>query len=42
MVSSRVIGSIAGGDPKRLTKALLVIPAASIAMVLVNLALRAV
>jgi fucose permease len=42
MVSSRVIGSIAGGDPKRLTKALLVIPAASVIMVMVNLALRAV
>ena len=42
LVSSRVIGSIAGGDPKRLRKALLVIPAASVAMVIVNLALRAV
>jgi fucose permease len=41
-VSSRVIGSIAGGDPKRLKKALLVIPAASVVMVIVNLALRAV
>ena len=40
-VSSRVIGSIAGGDPKRLTKALLVIPAASVVMVVVDLALRA-
>ena len=39
-VSSRVIGSIAGGDPKRLRKALLVIPAASVVMVIVNLALR--
>ena len=39
-VSSRIIGSIAGGDPKRLKKALLIIPGASVAMVLVNLALR--
>lgn len=39
-VSSRVIGSIAGGDPKRLTTALLVIPAASVVMIGVNLALR--
>lgn len=41
-VSSRVIGSIAGGDPKRLKTALLVIPAASVVMIAVNLALRAV
>jgi fucose permease len=41
-VSSRIIGSIAGGDPKRLRKALLVIPAASVVMIAVNLALRAV
>lgn len=40
-VSSRIIGSIAGGDPKRLKKALLVLPAASVVMVGVNLALRA-
>jgi fucose permease len=39
-VSSRIIGSIAGGDPKRLKKALLIIPGASVAMVVVNLALR--
>jgi len=39
-ISSRVIGSIAGGDPKRLKTALLVIPGASIVMVAVNLALR--
>ncbi len=39
-VSSRVIGSIAGGDPKRLKTALLVIPAASVVMIAVNLALR--
>jgi fucose permease len=41
LVSSRVIGSIAGGDPKRLKTALLVIPAASVVMIAVNLALRA-
>jgi fucose permease len=41
MISSRVIGSIAGGDPKRLKKALLVIPGASVVMIGVNLALRA-
>jgi fucose permease len=41
MISSRVIGSIAGGDPKRLKTALLVIPAASVVMIAVNLALRA-
>jgi fucose permease len=40
-VSSRIIGSIAGGDPKRLKKALMVIPAASVVMIGVNLALRA-
>jgi hypothetical protein len=40
-VSSRIIGSIAGGDPKRLKSALMVIPAASVVMILVNLALRA-
>jgi fucose permease len=40
-VSSRVIGSIAGGDTKRLKKALLVIPVASVVMIAVNLALRA-
>jgi fucose permease len=40
-VSSRIIGSIAGGDPRRLKKALLVLPAASVVMIGVNLALRA-
>jgi fucose permease len=40
-VSSRVIGAVAGEDPRRLRKALLVIPAASVLMVLVNLGLRA-
>ncbi len=41
-VSSRIIGAIAGEDPLRLKKALLVLPAASLLMVIVNLALRAV
>ncbi len=39
-VSSRIIGSIAGGDPKRLKKALLVLPVSSVVMVAINLALR--
>jgi fucose permease len=39
-VSSRVIGLIAAGEPTRLKKALLVLPAMSVAMVAVNLALR--
>jgi fucose permease len=38
-VSSRIIGAIAGGDPKRLKKALLVIPAFSVVMVAINLAI---
>ena len=41
-VSSRVIGSIAGGDPTRLKKALLVLPGMSVLMIAVNLALRVV
>lgn len=40
-VSSRIIGAIAGEDPLRLKKALLVLPAASVLMIVVNLALRA-
>jgi fucose permease len=40
-VSSRIIGAIAGADPTRLKKALLVLPAFSVAMILVTLALRA-
>jgi len=40
-VSSRIIGGIAGGDTKRLRKALLVIPAFSVVMVGLNLALQA-
>ena len=39
-VSSRIIGSIAGSDDKGLKTALLVLPGFSIAMILVNLALR--
>jgi fucose permease len=41
-VSSRIIGSIAGGDPTRLKKALLVLPGMSVLMIAVNLALREV
>jgi fucose permease len=40
-VSSRLIGAIAGGEPRRLRKALLVIPASSVLMIGVNLAIRA-
>jgi len=39
-VSSRIIGAIGGGDPKRLKKALLVIPAASAIMVLLAVVIR--
>ncbi len=39
-VSSRIIGAIAGGDPKRLRKALLVIPVFSAIMIGLNLAIR--
>lgn len=39
-VSSRIIGAIAGGDPKRLRKALLVIPAFSVVMVGLSLVIR--
>jgi fucose permease len=38
-VSSRLIGAIAGGDPLRLKKALLLIPGAAVLMVGVNLAI---
>lgn len=41
-VSSRIIGAIAGDDPARLKTALLVLPAASVLMILVNLAIRPV
>jgi fucose permease len=40
-VSSRLIGAIAGGDPRRLRTALLVIPASAVLMVGLNLAIRA-
>jgi fucose permease len=39
-VSSRIIGSIAGNDPKRLKKALLLFPVSAVLMVLLNLAIR--
>ncbi len=39
VVSSPIIGGIAGDDPKRLKKALLLLPAASVIMVAVSLAL---
>ena len=39
-VSSRIIGAIAGDDPRRLRGALLVIPAFSAIMIVVNLILR--
>ena len=39
-VSSPIIGAIAGGDPKRLKNALLLIPGASVLMIAVNLAIR--
>jgi len=41
-VSSKIIGAIGGGDDKMLKSALLVLPAASILMVVVNLILRPV
>ena len=39
-VSSRVIGAIAGDDPARIKTALLVLPACSVLMVVVNMAVR--
>jgi len=39
-VSSRIIGTIAGGDPLRLKKALLVIPVSAVLMVGLNLAIQ--
>jgi len=41
-VSSRLIGVIAGGDPRRLQKALLVIPASAVLMVGLDLAIQSV
>ncbi|MFN7924581.1 MAG: MFS transporter [Bryobacteraceae bacterium] len=40
LVSSPIIGALAGTDPTGLKSALLILPAMSVAMVLVNLALR--
>ena len=39
-VSSRIIGAIAGGETKRLGKALMVIPAFSVLMLVVNIAIH--
>lgn len=39
-VSSRIIGAIAGGDPRRLKTALLVIPASAVIMVGLDMAIR--
>jgi fucose permease len=39
-VSSRIIGFIAGSDPQRLKKALLVIPASAVLMVILDLAIQ--
>ena len=41
-VSSRLIGAIAGGDPLRLKKALLLIPGSAVLMIGLNLAIMAV
>lgn len=38
--SSRIIGFIAGGDPRRLKKALMVIPASAVLMIFLNLTIR--
>ncbi len=40
-VSSHVIGAIAGDDPKRIRKALMVIPASSVLMILLNVGILA-
>jgi fucose permease len=40
-VSSRVIGGVAGGDPKRLRTALLVIPCSAVLMILLSFFIRA-
>ncbi len=41
-ISSRIIGSVAGGEPTRLKKALLLLPGMAAVMILVNLALHGV
>jgi fucose permease len=38
-VSSRIIGSIAGNDPRRLQKALLIFPASAVLMIVLNVAI---
>ena len=40
-VSSRIIGAIAGPDPQRLKKALLLIPGSAVLMIVLNLAMQA-
>jgi fucose permease len=40
-VSSHIIGAIAGSDPKRIRKALMVIPVSSVLMIVLNLAILA-
>jgi fucose permease len=40
-VSSHLIGAIAGGDPKRIRKALLVIPASALLMIVINVGILA-
>jgi fucose permease len=40
-VSSHIIGAIAGGDPKRIRKGLMVIPVSSVLMIVLNLAILA-
>ena len=40
-VSSRIIGGIAGGDPLRLRKALMVIPISAVLMLILSLAIQA-
>jgi fucose permease len=40
-VSSHIVGAIAGSDPKRIRKALLVIPASSVLMILLNVGILA-
>ncbi|HUB30743.1 MAG TPA: MFS transporter [Terracidiphilus sp.] len=39
-VTSRIIGAIASGDPSRLRKALLIIPASAVLMIVLNLAIQ--
>jgi len=40
IIASLIIGAIAGGDPRRLKTALLVIPASAVLMVGLDLAIR--